>query len=92
MCPIRGKGVSTQAKRGKYKNRSTSIVRAGFTTGGKGRYMRKEGKGGGKKGRGRRGEGRRGREGERGYEVFECKGGWILPSTENSLVLTKMSK
>ena len=25
-------------------------------------------------------------------EVFECKGGWILPSTENSLVLTKMSK
>ena len=51
MCPIRGKGVSTQAKRGKYKNRYNSMVRVGFTTGGKGRWER-----GGEKGRRRRKE------------------------------------
>ena len=67
MCPIRGKGVSTQANRGKYKNRSTSIVRAGFTTGGKGRYMRKEGKGGRRE---EEGEGKEGEE-EKEKEVMK---------------------
>ena len=56
MCPIRGKGVSTQAKRGKYKNRYISIIRAGFTTAGKERRERREEEGEGKEGEGKEGE------------------------------------